>query len=256
MPSNVVSLERALSKLGAASRSQARQLIAVGRVGVNGRVVRDAALRVRLGQDAITVDGRRLEPAAKVYLAANKPRGLVTTASDEEGRPTVYQCLRGLAVPWVGPVGRLDKASEGLLLFTNDTAWADRILDPASHLPRVYHVQVSRHLPDAELAALRAGVALDDGELARAARATVLRAGRVACWLEIVLHEGRNRQIRRMLDALGIGVLRLVRVAIGPLQLGDLPTGQARHLTSDELRALAAALHNRASPAKRSRQQL
>ena len=237
----LVVLERALSKLGLASRSEARRLILAGRVSVRGRVARDPNLRVCMERDAILVGGERAKPVAKHYLALNKPRGLVTTAQDERGRATVYECLRALKAPWLAPVGRLDKASEGLLLFTNDTAWADRILDPARHLPKVYHVQVSRHLTEAELDQLRSGVVLRDGTPARVEGVRVLRAGRVNCWLEIVLHGGLNRQIRRMLAVLGAEVPRLVRVAIGPVQLGDLPKGQARPLTAAELQAFKSA---------------
>jgi len=237
-----VSLDRALSKMGIASRSEARRLIWAGRVSVNGRTVRDTEARVRLGQDTLRVDGEQAKPAARHYIALNKPAGLVTTKSDERGRATVYECLRGLDVPWLGPVGRLDKASEGLLFFTNDTAWANRVLDPASHLPKTYHVQVKGHLAEEELEQLRKGVVLKDGALARVAEVRVLREGKVNCWLEIVLHGGLNRQIRRMLAVLGFEVLRLIRIAIGPIVLGDLPKGAARPLTPQELESIGRAL--------------
>jgi len=240
-----VSLDRALSKMGVASRSEARRLVWAGRVSVNGRVVRDTEARIRLGQDAIRVDGEQAQPAARHYIALNKPAGLVTTKSDERGRATVYECLRGLDVPWLGPVGRLDRASEGLLFFTNDTAWANRVLDPASHLPKTYDVQVNGHLTEEELDQLRRGVVLKDGALARVAEVRVLREGKVNCWLEIVLHGGLNRQIRRMLAVLGYEVLRLIRIAIGPVVLGDLPKGAARPLTKPELLAIERFLHGK-----------
>lgn len=237
----VVSLPRALSKLGLCSRTQAAALIAAGRVSVNGKPARNATLRVDPGADCICVDGRAIVATQAVYLMLNKPRGLVTTAADEQGRPTVYSLLHDPALPWVAPVGRLDRASEGLLLFTNDSAWAARLLDPASHVDKVYHAQIDRVADEALLARLRAGVEIV-GEPPLAARTVrVLRAGEKTCWLEVVLDEGRNRHIRRMLQALGVEVRRLVRVAIGPLQLGDLPKGAWRPLTPAEKAALDAS---------------
>ena len=174
-----------------------------------------------------------------VHLVLNKPRGLVTTASDEHGRDTVYRCFDGAGLPWIAPVGRLDKASEGLLLFSNDPQWAARITDPDTGPDKTYHVQVDR-IPDAaRLAALVEGVDADGVHL-RAKSASLLRSGDKNAWLEIVLDEGRNRQIRRLLAAFDTGVLRLVRVAIGTLQLGDLPKSAWRHLTPDEVEELFA----------------
>lgn len=167
----------------------------------------------------------------------NKPRGLVTTVKDEQGRDTVYRCFAGADLPWLAPVGRLDKASEGLLLFTNDPAWAAGITDPNSGQSKTYHVQIDR-LPDAALlASLEDGVALGDACLA-VKSARCLRSGDKNSWLEIVLDEGRNRQIRRMLAALDATVLRLVRVAVGGLNLGDLPKGRWRMLTGPEIDSL------------------
>lgn len=209
-----------------------------GRVAVEGRIVCDPEFPVRPGSTALSVDGQPVRAAARVCVALNKPRGLVTTARDERGRDTVYRCFDGAALPWLGPVGRLDRASEGLLLFSNDPAWAARVTDPGHGLLKTYHVQVGG-VPDAALAArLEAGV-VEQGERLHAASARVLRAGERNGWLEIGLDEGRNRQIRRMLDALGLQVLRLVRVAIGPVVLGELSKGHWRHLTPDEVAALA-----------------
>lgn len=235
-------LARVLSKLGYCSRSQAEALVRAGRVRVNGRPVLDPEHPTRADGDRIEVDGEAVAAAGKVYLMLNKPRGLVTSAADERGRETVYRCLAGAAgLPWVGPVGRLDKASEGLLLLSNDTAWAARALDPASHLDKVYHVQIDRR-PDAALAAaLTAGTAVD-GDWLSAKAARPLREGERRGWLEIVLDEGRNRQIRRLLGAFDVEVRRLVRVAFGPLRLGDLAKGSFRHLSPEELARLAAAL--------------
>lgn len=235
-----VSLNRALSKLGLCSRKQAELLIAEGRVRVGGKVVRDPSLRVDLNRDRISVDGEYVTAEARVYLMVNKPRGLVTTRDDPEGRGTVYDCLAGLDLPFVSPVGRLDKASEGLLLMTNDTRWANGLLDPASHVAKTYHVQIGTAPDEAMLARFRDGADVD-GELLTAQSIEMLRSGGRTAWLEIVLDEGRNRQIRRLLGAFDIEVLRLVRVAIGALQLGELAKGQARHLTSEELALLATA---------------
>jgi 23S rRNA pseudouridine2605 synthase len=213
-------------------------LIQAGRVQINGAVVRDPERRVELGRDRFAVDGEAVRAEAKVYLMLNKPRGLVTTASDEKGRETVFRCLDGKGLPFLSPVGRLDQASEGLLLFTNDTAWAERVTDPATHLDKIYHVQVDCVADGALTRRMRDG-AVVDGDLLAAKRASVLRCGDKNSWLEIVLDEGKNRQIRRLLAALGVNVWRLVRVAIGPLALGDLGKGEFRDLNSEEVRAMA-----------------
>jgi len=233
-----VSIARALSKMGYCSRSQAEKLVAAGRVSVNGTVQRSLSKRVDMHRDRLQVDGRKVKSARRVYIMLNKPRGLVTTAFDEKGRDTVYHCLAGLDTAWLSPVGRLDKASEGLLLFTNDTRWAARITAPSSHVPKTYHVQINRLADDGLLQRLRAGI-VTGGERLTAAGVRVLRQGEKNCWLEITLNEGKNRHIRRMLESLGIQVLRLVRVAIGPLKLGGLGKGEWRHLTDEELKAVA-----------------
>lgn len=230
-------LARVLSKQGICSRSQAAEWIRAGRVAVNGRTVRDPEYPVAGVPVSLTLDGRLLESAARVYVMLNKPRGLVVSAADEHGRDTVYGVLAQAGLPWLGPVGRLDKASEGLLLLSNDTAWAAGISAPATHLDKTYHVQVDRIPDPALLGRLRDGV-LDQGERLLARQVRLLRAGKKNAWLEIVLDEGRNRHIRRLLAAHGIGVLRLVRVAIGSLALGELAKGQWRHLSADEVRAL------------------
>jgi 23S rRNA pseudouridine2605 synthase len=228
-------LARTLSKLGYCSRSQAAALILARRVRVNGVVREDPEWRVSAG-DRIDVDGQVLAAAQKVYLMLNKPRGVVTTAADEQGRRTVFTCLpEGL--PFLAPVGRLDKASEGLLLFTNDSAWAARITAPESHLEKTYHVQIDRVGDDALARSIEIGVT-DAGEHLSARSARVLRHGEKNAWLEIVLAEGKNRQIRRLLAALDVGTLRLIRVAIGALQLGELGKGETRALTDDEVAAL------------------
>jgi 23S rRNA pseudouridine2605 synthase len=238
--SRLVGLARALSKLGFCSRSQAARLIREGRVQLNGATRRDPETPVRLERDRIDVDRNAVAAEAKIYLMLNKPRGVVTTACDEKGRQTVYSLL-GEKLPWVGPVGRLDKASEGLLLLTNDSEWAARISDPRSHLDKTYHVQVGGVIRDILIDALQLGLNAG-GELLRAKHARVLRTGEKNTWLEIVLDEGKNRQIRRMFEHLGIEVLRLVRVSVGPLALGQLGKGKSRPLITEEKVALDRAI--------------
>ena len=235
-----VGLARALSKLGYCSRSQAQQLIRSGCVEVNGSVKRNPETPVRLGRDRIDVNGASVRAAAKVYWMLNKPRGLVTTASDEKDRPTVYSILSD--GPWMAPVGRLDKASEGLLLMTNDSEWGARVQAPETHLLKTYHVHVSG-VRDQELtSALREGVRVSNGEFLRVKDSRILRRGNHNTWLEMELDEGKNRQIRRMLEEIGIEVLRLVRVAIGPLKLGDLAKGASRPLKAEEKSAIDCAM--------------
>ena len=216
------------------SRTQAARWVRTGRVRVNGRIVLDPEFPVHRGADRLLVDGREPAQSAHRVIMLNKPRGLVTTASDDQARDTVYGCLAGSGLPWLAPVGRLDKASEGLLLFTNDPEWAARITHPDSGPVKTYHVQIDR-LPDASLLAeLERGVELGTEHLS-ATTVRVLRVGEKNAWLEIVLEEGRNRQIRRLLAAFDISVLRLVRVAVGSLLLGKLQKGQWRALTEQEI---------------------
>jgi 23S rRNA pseudouridine2605 synthase len=171
----------------------------------------------------------------------NKPRSIVTSAADEKGRDTDYSLLpKGR--DWLAPVGRLDKASEGLLCMTNDSEWAARITDPATHLEKSYHVQIAAKADERLIEALERGVETQKGEVLRAKRVSMLRAGEKNSWLEMILDEGKNRHIRRMLEAHGVEVLRLVRVAIGPLQLGDLPKGAFRALRPEETAALDRAM--------------
>jgi len=227
-------LARVLSKLGVCSRTQAQALVVAGRVRVDGRVVRDPEAPTDARRARVTVDDAAVGAAEKVYLMLNKPRGLVTTASDEHGRDTVYALLREVSLPWLAPVGRLDKASEGLLLLTNDSAWAARLTDPAAHVDKTYHVQIDALPGAALLQRLQAGID-DGGERLSAKSVRELRRGEKNAWLEVVLDEGRNRQIRRLLAAFDIEVLRLVRVAIGPLALGDLAKGKWRMLSAAEV---------------------
>lgn len=233
-------LARTLSKLGVASRTVAAGWVQDGRVAVNGRVVRDPELPVVQGHDQLSVDGTPVAAAERLYLALHKPRGLITTTADEKGRQTVYRCFDGANLPWLAPVGRLDKASEGLLLFSNDPGWAGRITDPATGPDKTYHVQVDT-LPSPELLArLVLGVDVD-GEHLAAKSFTVLRRGEKNAWLAIVLAEGRNRHIRRLLETQGVAVLRLIRVAIGGVELGDLPQGRWRWLDASDLARLGVS---------------
>jgi len=239
-----VGLARALSKLGFCSRSTAFQIIREGKVWLNGSTTKNPEAPVRLGKDRIELSGQPVSSATRTYLVLNKPRGIITSASDEKGRETVYSLLPA-DLQWIAPVGRLDQASEGLLLLTNDSEWAARITDPASHLDKTYHVQIDTVANIQLLEALERGIEIPKSDRLKAKRATLLRAGEKNSWLEIVLDEGKNRHIRRMLDALGVQVLRLIRVAIGPLLLGELPKGAYRPLRPEEKLALDRALHGK-----------
>ncbi len=238
---NRAGLARALSKLGYCSRAQATELIRAGKVRVNGAVQRDPETPVRLSKHRIEVDGQPIAAAKKIYLALNKPRGIVTTTSDEKGRDTVYTLL-GADLPWVAPVGRLDKASEGLLLLTNDSEWGARVTAPETYLDKTYHVQIGKIADAPLLETLRSGVRTKEGDTLRVKDVALLRQGERNSWLEIILDEGKNRHIRRMLETLGVEVLRLVRVAIGPFALGDLPKSTVRALTSAEKAAIDRAM--------------
>lgn len=216
----------------------------MGKVTVNRSVRKNPEFPVILGQDIIIMDDVSINQAQHVYVMLNKPRGLVTSASDELGRETVFECFKGAKLPHLAPVGRLDKASEGLLLFTNDNAWADTVTNPDTHLDKTYHVQIGGGVDDARLAHIQRGVD-DEGELLTAKQVKILRTGEKNAWLEFILDEGRNRHIRRLLEAFEIEVLRLVRVKIGTLELGNLVKGQWRELTKNEVVKL------RGEPAKR-----
>ena len=230
-----VSLARALSKLGWCSRAQALTLVSTGRVTVDGRAVTDPSFRVDMRRARIAVDGEPVRAGERVYLMMHKPAGYVTTTSDERGRPTVHDLLPR-EVPRVNAVGRLDLGSEGLLLFTNDTRWADRILDPSTHMDKRYEVELSGPLADADAERAIAGVDAGRGEVL--GFRAISRMDRGAQWIEVVLDEGKNRQIRRVLESLGYEVVRLVRTAIGPVRLGSLAPGEVRALTAAEKQSL------------------
>lgn len=231
-----VQLHRALSKLGWGSRTQAWAWICAGEVCVDGRVVTDPLAWVDLATQRIARPAAPAAIPARVVLALHKPAGIVTTRRDERGRRTVYDLLPA-ELPYVFPVGRLDADSEGLLILTNDAALATRLTDPAHHVPKTYRVTLTGRVDDAALDAMRHGVALADGPT-RAAAVQLLRRSSKTTVAQIVLTEGRNRQIRRMATAVGHKVRRLVRIAIGGLPLGDLPAGECRLLTAEEAQRL------------------
>lgn len=241
-PTTRTGLARALSKLGFCSRSRAAELIRMGKVSVNRVVRKNPEFPVVLGKDILVMDDESINAAKQVYLILNKPRGLVTTASDEQGRDTVFTCFEGAKLPHLSPVGRLDKASEGLLLFANDNVWADHITNPATGLDKTYHVQIEGPVDETQLARLRRGIHDEEVGPLVAKAVKILRTGEKNTWLEFTLDEGRNRHIRRLLEALEIEVLRLIRVKIGPLELGNLPKGKWRELSKNEVARLRGTM--------------
>ena len=229
-------LERVLSKAGAGSRVDARGWIRAGRVTVNGQVVRDPDSWIDMGRDRVRLDGKPLQARERIYLLLYKPTGYLTTYRDPHGRPTVYDLIADLGT-FVSPVGRLDLDTSGLLLMTNDNQLAERVTNPASHVPKTYLVKASMRLTDEQLQQLRDGVELADGPT-RPARVRRVRDSEKYTHLEITLTEGRNRQVRRMIEALGATVLKLVRVKIGSISIGVLQIGKWRLLTEREVRTL------------------
>lgn len=236
MEKRLKTLDRVLSKSGLASRTDAAGWIRAGRVRVNGKVVRSPEHWVDLDRDRVTLDGKPVRGGPPVYVALYKPKGYLTTWRDPKGRPTVYDLLQDLG-QWVVPVGRLDLDTSGLLLLTNDTGFAERITNPGSKVPKTYLVKASTVLSDEQLEQLRSGVQLKDG-MTRPAVVRRVRDSAKYTHLEITITEGRNRQVRRMLEAVGSKVLKLVRTRIGSLALGDLPIGKWRRLTKAEVRSL------------------
>lgn len=231
-------LDRVLSKAGVGSRREAREIVAEGRVDVNGVIAASADQWVDLERDRIRLDGRPLETAERIYLMLNKPAGYLTTYRHPTGRATVYELLPG-HIGWVFPVGRLDLDTTGLLLMTNDSHFAQRIMSPDYHVPKTYRVTAEGKLDEAQFTTLREGVELNDGRTRPAMlSATAIAADRTT--FELTITEGRNRQVRRMLEAVGSRVLELERIAVGPLHLGNLPQGQTRPLASEEVEGLLA----------------
>jgi 23S rRNA pseudouridine2605 synthase len=232
-------LERVLSKAGLGSRTEARRWISEGRVKVNGKSVRNPDAWVDLERDRILFDEKPLQKEKRVYLLLYKPTGYVTTHRDPEGRPTVYDLLEAKQ-SHLFSVGRLDLETSGLLIITNDAQFAERLTNPQYHVPKTYLVKASKFLSDEQLELLRNGIELKDGPTRPAIVNRVREAGGKTVF-EITITEGRNRQVRRMVEALDAKVLKLVRIAIGDLRIGDLPIGKTRELTAEEVRRLLAS---------------
>ncbi len=229
-------LQKILSKCGVASRRKAEEMILEGRVKVNG-VTATLGMKADLEKDHIKVNGkliRSFEPRA--YLIFNKPIKCITSMYDPEGRPTVKDFLKGVKTN-VFPVGRLDYDSEGLLIMTNDGELANAILHPKNKISKTYLVKIDGVLEDKDILKLRRGIKLEDGVTAPAKIKKIKKTG-VNSWIEITIHEGRKRQIRRMLERLGYPVLKLRRIKINGLELGKLPPGAFRYLTSEEIKRL------------------
>src|SRR6185436_14351581 len=231
-------LERVLSKAGVGSRVEARRWVHAGRVKVNGTIVRDPDRWLDMERDRVRIDDKPLVTRERIYLLLYKPTGYLTTYKDPQGRPTVYDLIADVGT-FVSPVGRLDLDTSGLLLMTNDTQLAERVTNPASHVPKTYLVKASRLLTDDELQRLRDGIDLSDGPT-RPAEVVRVRDSAKYTHVELTISEGRNRQVRRMVEALGATVLKLVRVRVGPIAIGRLPIGKWRVLTPAELEALGA----------------
>jgi len=232
-------LQKILAAAGVASRRAVEEMIREGRVTVNGRVA-ELGEKADPSKDHIKLDGKlvtSVEP--KLYILMNKPRGVITSVSDPEGRPTVMDMIPGVKMR-VFPVGRLDFHSEGLLILTNDGELANKLMHPSSKLPKTYIVKVKEPLGDAEIEKLRTGVYLDDGKTAPAVVNKVKRAA--GEWVEITIHEGRNRQVRRMFERVGHLPQRLKRVSIGPVKIGNMKASETRIMTMEEVSALRKAV--------------
>ncbi len=236
-----MTLDRVLSRFGLASRKVSREAILAGRMKVNGRIVRDPDVWISPDHDRFLLDNHRLKPARKRYLLFYKPKGVITSHGDPAGRDTIYKYL-GDENKWVAPVGRLDKDTSGLLLLTNDTKFADFIMSPESGIPKTYTVKINSILSDEVIAQLSAGVEMKRGDLARPLSVRRLEDRGKHTWLDVVLTEGKNREVRRMVEAVGFAVLKLVRTRIGPLTLEGLQVGKWRELTAGEVAGLRSAV--------------
>jgi len=230
-------LERVLSKAGLGSRTDARKWIGAGRVKVNGKLIQTPDHWVDLARDKVSLDDKAVQAGEKIYLLLYKPTGYLTTFKDPEGRPTVYDLIQD-AGRWVVPVGRLDLDTSGLLLLTSDTRFAERVTNPDYKVAKTYLVKSSTLLSEEQLQHLRSGVVLNDGPT-QPAQVQRVRDSAKYSFIEVTIHEGRNRQVRRMLEAIGSKVLKLVRTGIGDLRIGELPIGHYRELTPAEVALLA-----------------
>ena len=238
-------LERVLSKAGLGSRTDARKWIGAGRIRVNGKLIQTPDHWVDLERDQVMLDGKPVRAGRKIYLLLYKPKGYITSYKDPEGRPTVYDLIQSVG-QWVVPVGRLDQDTSGLLLLTNDTHFAELVTNPDYKIPKTYLVKTSTRLSDDQLEQLRKGVMLKDGPTQPAMVQRVRDSGKYT-FLEITIREGRNRQVRRMMEAIGSKVLKLVRTEIGGLRIGDLPIGTYRELSPADVKLLTPV---RAKPRK------
>jgi pseudouridine synthase len=232
-----VTLDRVLSRAGIASRTTTREWIADGRVKVNGRVIRNPEHWVESGKDVVHFDGMRLRAEKKIYVALNKPTGVVTSHGDGQKRPTVYDYLKKLD-RWVFPVGRLDLDTSGLLILTNDTEFGDQLLSPDSKIPKTYYVKVAGRVTIDEYFLLAHGLDIGRGESTSPAVVRESRQTEKYTWFELTITEGKNRQVRRMCEAIGHAVLKLVRIRIGDFELGKLPVGEFVKLEPRELGTL------------------
>jgi len=239
-PKPTMTLDRVLSRFGLASRTAAREAIVAGRMKVNGRIVRDPDVWVSPSRDTFHLDGQRLKPARKRYLLFYKPKGVITSHGDPAGRETIYKYL-GEENQWVAPVGRLDKDTSGLLLLTNDTEFADFVTNPESEVPKTYLVKANALLSEEVIARLNAGVEMQRGDFAQPLSVRRREDRGKYTWLEVVLTEGKNREVRRMIEAVGFRVLKLVRTHIGPLSLAGLEVGKWRELSPSEVAHLRKA---------------
>ena len=235
-------LDRVLSRAGIASRTTTREWIAEGRVKVNGRVIRNPDHWVESGKDVVHLDGLKVREEKKTYIALNKPAGVVTSFGDNRNRPTVYEYLKTLD-RWVFPVGRLDMDTSGLLILTNDTAFGEALLRPESKVPKTYYVKVAGIVSGDGYFKLAEGLDIGRGETTGPARVREVRVSDKYTWFELTITEGKNRQVRRMCEAIGHPVLKLVRIRIGELELGDLPVGHFRRLDAAALRKLTRLSH-------------
>ena len=230
---DVMTLDRVLSRMGIASRTAAREAILAGRIKVNGSVTRDPDRWTNPKLESIHMDGLRLRRTRKVYLLFYKPKGVLTSHGDTRGRKTIYDCL-DRSVPWVSPVGRLDRDTSGLLLLTNDTEFAQHVTNPASRVPKTYLVKANTLVDNETVSRLLEGFPIKKGGRAQPQSVRRVEDRGKYSWLEIVLTEGKNREIRRLLNSVGLTVLKLVRTRIGPCTLEGLQVGHWRNLLRSE----------------------
>jgi 23S rRNA pseudouridine2605 synthase len=251
----LIRLQKLIASTGLSSRRKAEMLIAAGRVSVNGKVVTELGTKVDPERDHVKVDGKHLtSPQPFVYLLLNKPKNVMSTLDDPGGRDTVKDFLHGVSVR-VFPVGRLDFDSEGLMLLTNNGELAQALLHPRYHVPKTYLIKVKKVLTDEEIKTLERGIRLEDGMTGPAHVKKVKKAEQNS-WLELTIREGRKHQVKRMLEAVGHPVIKLLRIRMGPLSLGNLPPGEFRFLTDREANALRELVEERRGAVERGEEQV